>query len=281
MPELPEVEHAARMLRRWLVGRRITRVEADPTRVLRGIEPEDFARALGNRTLESVVRRGKNLLLAFDRDVGLSSHLGMTGRWVRRRAEDPARAHSRVRLHLPGGDVVHYVDQRMFGGLELTTRSDLPRLPAVTTLGPDALEDEIDAAFLARTFARRNSAVKVVLMDQTVLAGLGNIQATEALFRARIHPSRRASELDRRELGAVARGIQKALEHTLGMIDTEELAYLSDGAVIENPFLVYGRAGEPCPRCATPLETLRIGGRASALCPRCQPLTRSAPRRGR
>jgi formamidopyrimidine-DNA glycosylase len=269
MPELPEVEHAARCLRRWLGGAVIARAEADASRVLRGGGTRRaFARSLPGRRLERVERRGKVLLLFFDADVGLLSHLGMTGRWLETAAHD-APQHSHARLGLEGGRALHYCDPRMFGRLALHPASALLGLPEVRALGPDPLHDGIDAARLHGVLAKTGRAVKVALMDQGVLAGVGNIYATEALFRARVHPTRAASSLSRREVGRVAEGIEAAMGAVLAEMK-DELAYLSDGAHVENPFLIYDRAGAPCPRCGRVLEKVTIGGRVSAFCGRCQ-----------
>lgn len=270
MPELPEVEHAARCLRRWLEGAVVVRAEADASRVFRGGGRRDFVRSLPGRCLERIERRGKLLLLFFDADLGLLSHLGMSGRWVDAgRAGGAAPPHSHARLTLEGGRVLHYRDPRMFGRIEIHPASALLGLPAVRALGPDPLNDGIDAAALHATLKKTGRAVKVALMDQGVLAGVGNIYATEALFRARIHPARAASSLTRREVGRIAAGIEAAMGAALaGMKD--ELRYLSDGSHVDNPFLIYDRAGAPCPRCRRALEKLTLGGRTSAFCGKCQ-----------
>jgi formamidopyrimidine-DNA glycosylase len=270
MPELPEVEHAARSLRVWLTGAEIARVEAPESRVFRGGSRRAFQRSLAGRRLERVERRGKVLLLHFDGDVGVLSHLGMTGKWVRRGAQaGGAPPHTRARLVLAGGGAVHYCDPRMFGRLAIHRAAELTSLPEVVALGPDPLADGIDAAALHAALARTARAVKVALLDQRVLAGVGNIYATEALFRAGVHPAREGRTITHREARAIARGIEASFADALGRMG-EEAAYLSDGSHVANPFAVYDRAGEPCPRCGRGLEKLVIGGRTSAFCSRCQ-----------
>jgi formamidopyrimidine-DNA glycosylase len=223
---------------------------------------------MAGRRLERIERRGKVLLLFFDADVGLLSHLGMTGRWLEA-AADAAPQHSHVRLTLEGGRVLHYCDARMFGRIGLHAGTALLDLPEVRALGPDPLTDGIDVPRLHGVLAKTGRAVKVALMDQGVLAGVGNIYATEALFRAKVHPARAASSLSRREVGRVAEGIDAAMGAVLAQMK-DELAYLSDGAHVENPFLIYDRAGAPCPRCGRALEKITLGGRTSAFCGRCQ-----------
>jgi formamidopyrimidine-DNA glycosylase len=269
MPELPEVEHAARSLRRWLAGAAVVRAEADASRLFRDGSRARFCRLLPGRRLERVERRGKVLLLFFDGDVGVLSHLGMTGRWVR--CEAGARVPwSRARLFLDGGAVIHDVDPRMFGRLEIHPAAALGA--CVAGLGPDPLLDGIDADRLHAALARTGRAVKVALMDQAVLAGIGNIQAAEALFRAGIHPARPSRSLSRREVARVALGIEASIAHTLAAMGEGEIAYLSDGAHVDNPFLAYDRAGAPCTQCRRPLDHLTLGGRSTFLCARCQPL---------
>jgi formamidopyrimidine-DNA glycosylase len=271
MPELPEVEHAARCLRAWLDGTTIVRAEAPASRVFREGGRALFRRLLAGRRLERVDRHGKVLLVQFDDDVGLLSHLGMTGRWVRRPAGERV-AHARARLVLSDGSILHYSDPRMFGRLEIHRTPEIAALPSVRELGPDPLLDGIDVTRLHAALARTSRPVKVAIMDQSILAGIGNIQATEALFRAGIHPARPARTLSRRDVARLARAIDDSLAHTLARMDDGEIAYLSDGAHVDNPFLVYDRAAEPCPRCRRPLEHMTLGGRSSVFCARCQPL---------
>ena len=280
MPELPEVEHAARQLRAWMEGRRVVKAAAERCRVLRGQSPQRFASALAGRTLQSVERRGKYLLLAFDRDVGLLAHLGMTGKLVLRRRGEKA-PYSRARFELDDGQAVHLRDPRKFGRLTLASANGLAALPAIASLGPDAWEEPPTLQSLAGRFARTRRPVKVALMDQTVLAGLGNIQVAEALFRAGLDPRRPAHLLRAEELGRLAAAIRESLAYTLARLTPVQgdLAYVEEPGTA-NPFLVYGRVGEPCPRCGQRLRSIVQGARTTHYCARCQapplPLRRSA-----
>jgi formamidopyrimidine-DNA glycosylase len=276
MPELPEVEHAARTLRAWLGGRTIRRAKAADSRIFRGGSPRDFERLLPGRHLERIDRRGKYLLLTFDGGLGLLSHLGMTGKWVRR-SPSPVSGrrtvpkHSHARLELDDGSALHYVDPRLFGQLSLVRGGAVSELPVIRALGPDALRGGVDAARLHAVLARSARPVKVALLDQSVLAGIGNIYATEALFRAGIHPVRPSRSLTLEDASRLAEGIQAVLELAIaGMVGEDEIAYLSQGRGAENRFVIYDRAGTPCPRCGRTLASLVIGGRTSAFCPGCQ-----------
>src|SRR4051812_35046189 len=199
MPELPEVEVAARNLRRWAAGKRVRGVDAGagPSPVLRPDGPGALAALAGGR-VESVDRVGKNLLLTLKKGrapVGLWSHLGMTGKWLRRPARQEAPRFSRVRVALDGGTVLHYVDMRLFGRLRVVPGARFDEVPELRALGPDPLRDGVDARRLHERLSRLRLPIKVALLDQTLLAGVGNIQASEACHRARIDPRRKASSL--------------------------------------------------------------------------------------
>lgn len=257
MPELPEVEVAARSLRRWLLDAPIVGVRTRQTPVVEG-----RLHGLRGQCCVTVERRGKWLRLEFERDT-VFSHLGMTGKWIAREPSAPTEAHEHVRLDLEGRSV-RYVDPRRFG------RVSRGRVAPAgwAALGPDALIDGVDPARL-----RGKRAIKDVLLDQTVLAGVGNIQATEALFHAGVHPARAADALTAAERTALAEAVGWTLRRTLALEDGTEITYLGEKDAT-NPFVVYGRAGEPCPQCRRPLDHLVQAGRTTTFCARCQPAGR-------
>ncbi|MBF5044583.1 bifunctional DNA-formamidopyrimidine glycosylase/DNA-(apurinic or apyrimidinic site) lyase [Aggregicoccus sp. 17bor-14] len=268
MPELPEVEFARRALLRWLEGRRVLSAEADATRVFRGAEPKRFTQLRGR--LQSLERRGKYLLFTFEEGRGLLGHLGMTGKFVRR-PEGHVEPYSRARFHLEGGDVVHFRDPRLFGRLEPAPAGTLLQLPAVAALGLDPLVDGLSAAQLKEALGTSKQDLKVALMDQGRIAGLGNIHAAEALFRAGLHPSRKPASLTGAEWTKLARAIQATLDYAFELNgEGDEMDYLEEPGA-KNPFRIYGRAGEPCRKCRTPVESFTQGGRTTHFCPRCQP----------
>lgn len=272
MPELPEVEFAARALRRWMEGQRVVAAEAAPSRIFRGSEREEFLRRLPGTELAWVERRGKILLLGFTENVGLLSHLGMTGKWVRAVAGTPLPSHVRASLALSNGETVAYRDPRLFGRLAVHPADALLSLPEVRALGPDPLVDGLDAEALRARLARTSRPLKVAIMDQSVIAGVGNIQATEALFLAGLHPARPAASLGPEEARKLVAAILESIEETLAIQgDGDAITYVEE-ARSQNPFRIYGRAGSPCPRCGTELQKLELGGRTSVFCPRCQPL---------
>ena len=265
MPELPEVEHNRRNLERWMRGARIARVETSDVRIVRPEEPSTFVNALTRRTIERVERRGKWLKLTLDDGQRLFVHLGMTGWFERGAPGDPALRFDRVRFELVRRgrpSRVVYVDPRRWGRM-IVSRDDIP---AWRSLGPDPLDEGIDLDRLAAKLARRKKrSIKEVLMDQTVLAGVGNIQAIEALWKARIDPRSNASAITKADVRAIARGLRWTIDRTLA-----DLAKGEVGAA--NPFRIYGRKGEPCPRCGHGLESFVLGGRTTTACPGCQKL---------
>jgi formamidopyrimidine-DNA glycosylase len=279
MPELPEVEFARSCLARWLRGQKLASVEADATRVVRGTPPKTFA-TLAKHRVTQVERRGKWLLIHFDSALGVLAHLGMTGKFELARKGGQTVRWSRVRFARSDGSVVHYRDPRQFGHLRVASLSTLLATEPLKSLGPDAKDHLPTARALAARMSKSRRAVKEVLMDQTVLAGIGNIQATEALFLARIHPARKASSLDIKEIGRIRRGIARSLARTLAMNKGDKITYVEESKRVENPFLVYGKAGDPCPACGTRIEKMVIAGRTSSFCPHCQPRTGAKREKG-
>ena len=275
MPELPEVEIAARNLRRWALGRTVLSFAAEPAarRIFRPSSARALAAALPGGRIAWVRRRGKHLLVALETGagpLGLLSHLGMTGKWLRREAGEAAPSHSRARLGLDDGATLHYRDPRLFGRLRVVPGARFEEVPELAALGPDPLEDGIDLERLAARLARTARPVKVALLDQGLLPGVGNIQAAEALFRARIDPRRRASALGRDEVRRLARAVAASVREAIAREDGPEITYVEEAGA-PNPFRVYAREGERCPRCRrAAIRRLVQAQRSTFFCPRCQ-----------
>ncbi len=276
MPELPEVETASRHLRSWLLGKRIVAARAAKSRVIRGQPPARFAQLKGHKLL-GLDRVGKWMLLRFDGGEGLISHLGMTGKWMRRQKGEAAPSHLRASLELADGHAVDYRDPRLFGRLIRGKVETLQRQASWAALGPDPLPG-IDTARLHATLLRTRRTLKEALMDQRTLAGLGNIYVSESLFRAKLDPRRPGASMmpadTARLAGAIGDSLRAALENEDG---DEPITYVEEGG--ENLFLVYDHAGEPCQECGTPIERIVQGGRSTYFCPHCQPDWRKAARR--
>jgi formamidopyrimidine-DNA glycosylase len=269
MPELPEVEIARRNLARWLEGATIASARVGDKRILDDAQPPlRVTKALAGNKVLRVERRGKWLKLVLARGT-LFSHLGMTGKWVLRDADAPATRSERLRLDLRRkNETVRYLDPRLFGRLVLVGKGE-EDIAEYRELGPDPLLDGIDTKRLREALSKRRRAIKEVLLDQAVLAGVGNIYATEALFRARVDPHRPANTLTATELGRVARAIEASFRKTLAEEDGPEITYVEERGA-KNPFAIYGHGGDPCPRCKRPLTRTVIGGRGTVYCRHCQ-----------
>jgi len=266
MPELPEVEIWREHLERWLVGRRI--VDADvPDRLLRGGQSRRRVESvLRGATVGAVSRRGKFLTLELrGQRPGVLMHLGMTGSFERVPSGAGLPRFTRAVVGLARGERVAFVDVRRLGQFRVVGDTERRRLEA---LGVEPLSRELTASKLFELTRKSRRPIKVFLMDQHRVAGLGNIHAAEALFAAGIHPERSARSLTRDELRGLTRGIRRALRSELRRSRGKTLRYLQQGG--DNTFLVYGHAGEPCPSCGTPIVKIVQGGRSSYYCPSCQ-----------
>ena len=270
MPELPEVETTRRGLAPLVTGQRVAGVTIR-NRALRQPVPRTLPRLIAGATIRALARRGKYLL--FDCGAGtLIVHLGMSGRlWVvRDRA--PAAKHDHFDLELANGTVVRLRDPRRFG-LVLWQKGDAHAHPLLASIGPEPLSDAFDGAWLHRTTRNRDAAIKLVLMDGHVVAGVGNIYANEALFRAGIPPRIAARRLNRERCDVLVEKVRETLELAITAGGSSLRDYVgSDGMAgnYQSQFLVYDRAGEPCQRCGSKLKGIRQGQRSTYYCPACQ-----------
>ena len=270
MPELPEVETTRRGLEPLLVGQRI-RTAVIRNRALRQPVPRQLARHLAGATIRALTRRGKYLLV----DCGTGTlilHLGMSGRlWVAD-GSTPVTAHDHFDLVLENGTAVRLRDPRRFG-LVLWQAGDPLAHALLSRIGPEPLSPDFDGTALYAATRHRSAAIKQVLMDSHVVAGLGNIYANEALFRAVIHPRTAGRRLSRERCALLAQKIQETLELALVAGGSTLRDYVrSDGRAgnFQNEFMVYDRAGKPCYRCGTAIRGMRQGQRSTFYCPGCQ-----------
>lgn len=263
MPELPEVETERGRLAARLEGRRIEAARIDDPRLTRPDDPAGIAARLAGERVEAVERRGKYLVVRLGGHV-LLVHLRMTGSF----RYEPA-SHERAVLELDDGTRVAYRDVRRFGTWLLLEPDEAERHLEIR-LGPEPLGRRFTGAYLAGRLAGRTAPVKAAILDQRTVAGLGNIYADESLWHARIHPLRPAGGLSADEVEELREGIRRALR--LGI--RRQGADLGDGTYaggrMQHEFRVYGRAGEPCDRCGTPIAKTRAGGRGTWYCPACQ-----------
>jgi len=274
VPELPEVETVRRRLEPALVGRRFDHVEILDSRLTRPLDPLGVAAELTGERVRAVGRRGKYLVVRFESGRALLIHLRMTGTLLHvpggsTKGADP---HRRAVVKLEDGSDVIYRDVRRFGTWLLAEPDEVePYLDA--RLGREPLAQAFTTKRLGEALAGRRAPVKAAILDQRRLAGVGNIYADEALWRARVHPLRPAGGLTGEELRALHRGIRAALKAGIARQGATLRDYRTpdgDSGRMQHEFKVYGREGEPCDRCGHPIEKIRAGGRGTWLCPKCQ-----------
>ncbi|HEX5741927.1 MAG TPA: bifunctional DNA-formamidopyrimidine glycosylase/DNA-(apurinic or apyrimidinic site) lyase [Pilimelia sp.] len=279
MPELPEVETVRRGLRQWAVGRPVAAVEVlHPRAVRRHVPgPADFVAALVGRRFTDVRRRGKYLWLPLDSGDALLGHLGMSGQFRVLPADAPDGPHLRVRFRFAAGPQLRFVDQRTFGGLAVSAGG--AELPAeIAHIAADPFDAAFDPAACAARLRGRRTEVKRALLDQTVVSGVGNIYADEALWRARLHGAHRADRLTaaaaRTLLGHVADILREAVDAGGTSFDALYVNVNGESGYFDRALHVYGREGQPCDRCGAPIRREPFMNRSSYSCPDCQPRPR-------
>lgn len=273
MPELPEVETVVNDLRPLVVGFRVESVSLRFPKMVRHPEPEDFVRGLTGRRIEAVTRRGKYILFRLDAPQILVVHLGMTGQLLHVAPDSPYKSHTHAVLGLEGGAELRYRDSRRFGRLLLGEENELTLARQLPRLGPEPLSEQFTAAELGRRLHGRRAPLKVMLLDQSVIAGVGNIYADEAAFRARVRPDRPAGRLGKVALRRLRISLQEVLRAGIrnrGSSIEDFVDVRGDRGRQQEELAVYGRGGLPCVNCGRPLALVRLGGRATVFCRRCQ-----------
>ena len=283
MPELPEVEVVRRGLARWVSGRTVAEVRVTHPRAVRRHVPGvvDFEARLTGQRVGPALRRGKFIWLPLDTDDALVAHLGMSGQMLVRPVEAPDEGHLHVRVRFTDGDTeLRFVDQRTFGGLWLDDL-DAAGLPiGLSHIARDVLDPAFDASSFARDVGRRRTGIKRALLDQSLISGIGNIYADEALWRARLHYARPTETLTRNEIGRLLDAVRAVMGEALDAGGTSFDSLYVDvngtSGYFDRSLAVYGQAGRPCPRCGTTVRRDPFMNRSSFTCPRCQPRPRRA-----
>ena len=274
LPEMPEVETLRRGLVRAAVGQSITGIQVSDERVLKRCSVDSFVERLAGTTVKAVNRRGKYLL--FEMDCGslppfhLVVHLNMKGSIRRFAADVPSQKYECVRVGLSTGDVLVYTDMWTWGGWHFDDASEFTQVADVVSMGPEPLDVGWSGELLAKRIAGRRGLIKAVLLDQKVVAGVGNIYADESLFAARIAPERQASGLDANECDALAASVALTLGNAVRCGGSFGEYVDLDGNPGTYEPRVYGGKGKPCPQCGGLLVKTSIGGRGTTYCPECQ-----------
>jgi formamidopyrimidine-DNA glycosylase len=276
MPELPEVESLRRILVRTAVGRTIVSVRIGEKRLRRRIVA-NFAGAIAGRRIVKLSRRAKYLIVELDGDDVMLVHLGMSGSLTHRHdgfdSGDFDPRHDHLEFSLDDASRLVYNDPRRFGMVRLVERAALASTAELKGLGPEPLSRDFNAAYLATRARGRTAAIKNLLMDQRMVAGIGNIYASEILFRAGVRPTRRAGRVTRDEIAKIAASVPLILRAAIGSNGTTFRSYRDSRGQpgrFASRLRVYGREGKPCYTCSTPIKNVVVGQRASFFCPKCQ-----------
>jgi len=308
MPELPEVEHVVRALRRAIVGRRIVASEIRLPKLIFPTPPSLFKRKLKGSTITGVSRRGKFILIELDSNAALPhrphpsraarlgtpgrttaprrgqpvhhglvlvAHLRMTGKFLSLSADDELPKHAHAIFYLDNERRLVFADQRQFGVMRLIARSRVGNTKGISELAPEPFSDDFSLAYLKETLARSRRSLKTLLLDQTKVLGLGNIYGAEALFRARINPFKIAATLSAPRVARLHQAILEVLRDAIAdsstsRVNLEEKNGFSYGEAFERFWQVYELEGEPCVKCGARIRRIVHGGRSTYWCPRCQ-----------
>ena len=287
MPELPEVETVKRGLSKLIIRKQITKATSDNFKSFPNLLPEIKAFLLGARIV-AVRRRAKVIIIDLDTNYSLVVHLKMTGQLVYRGEENWGAGHpndsligdlpdktTHAELEFSDGSKLFFNDQRKFGWMKLLATPLVEDLPFFQTVGPEPLTEQFTAEVLAKRLQRRaKSCIKAVLLDQTTVAGLGNIYVDESLFLSRIHPETLTAELTSEQIERLTDNIKQVLQQSIDAGGSSSRNYVDAdgkrGNYLDGAY-VYGRAGLPCRLCGTPITKLKVAGRGTHICPVCQP----------
>ena len=272
MPELPEVETVRRDLRE-LRGETFSSCRVSLPRIVTVPGPRQFCSLLKGRTILEVNRRGKYIIFSLDGDREFVAHLGMTGALLFHGPQDPLAKHTHAVFRFESGRELRYIDPRQFGELAVVPVGQYGPLKSLARMGPEPLARSFSVDDLAGRLAT-SAKVKAALMDQGRIAGIGNIYSDEMLFRAGINPLRPANSLSRAELVVLHRAMREVLRGAIARRGTSVDNFMdARGRPGSYQFhhMVYGKKGEPCPVCGTPIRRVKVSGRSSCFCPKCQP----------
>lgn len=273
MPELPEVETVKRTLEEKIVGCKFQGLQVFMPKVVKAGEVDDLAGAITGKKVVRMGRRGKYLLVYLEGNLVLVVHLRMTGQLVLTDSEQELAKHTHVVFNLDNGSQLRFVDQRQFGRIYLVPANALDVISGLKSMGMEPFDPEFTKEYFKKELRNRRTKIKPLLLDQTFIAGIGNIYADEALFRALVHPERPAYSLTPREVARLYQAIKDVLEEGIANRGTSIKDYVDgEGRSGENQhkLRVYGREHQPCLKCKKPIHRIKVGGRSSYFCAKCQ-----------
>lgn len=273
MPELPEVETVRKTLVELVVGKTIKEVTVGwPKIIQHPLEYEQFQDALQGQTIIDVNRKGKFLIFILD-DYALVSHLRMEGNYRLKNENDPKDKHTHIIFHFKDGTELRYRDVRKFGTMHLFTKGTEETVPPLSKLGPEPFSNSFTTDYLKEKFAKTERIIKAVLLDQTIVTGLGNIYVDEVLHRAEIHPERKAKSLTDQEIARLREQAAATLQESIAVGGSSVNTYMNSHGLTgsyQEQLLVYGRKGEACLQCGEQIEKIKAAGRGTHFCPNCQ-----------
>jgi len=270
MPELPEVETVRRTLEQVLVSKKITHISVFYAKMIQHQSMEDFTTLLQNQTFKSLDRRGKYLIFNFD-SLSLLVHLRMEGKFFIRSMNDPIQKHEHVAFDLDNGMSLRYHDTRKFGTMELLPTEKIS--DRLSFLGPEPMSDSLTFAYLYPKIKKSQKTIKSLLLDQTIISGLGNIYVDEVCFLSRIHPSKKGNRLTKKQIESIITSAQKVIGKAIELGGSTIRSYTSSLGVtgrFQNELFVHTREGEPCKECGATILKTKVSGRGTYYCPVCQ-----------
>ncbi|MBC2116552.1 DNA-formamidopyrimidine glycosylase [Listeria booriae] len=272
MPELPEVENVRATLAELVIGKKIDRVSVGVPKMIVGMPAEAFIDNMIDQQIEAVRRRGKFLLIDTT-DGTLLSHLRMEGKYRLNNASDPVDKHTHVIFHFTDDTELRYLDVRKFGTMELVPKHQEDTTKSIQKLGPEPLSAKFEKKAFGTKLQKSGRAVKTVLLDQSLVAGIGNIYADEICFQAKVLPERPANTLKPAEITRLYESTKAIMTEAVALGGSTIRTYVNSQGKIggyQEKLQVYGEKGNPCPRCGTPIVKIKLNGRGTHFCPKCQ-----------
>ncbi|WP_129045179.1 DNA-formamidopyrimidine glycosylase [Companilactobacillus metriopterae] len=272
MPEMPEVETVRRGLQQQIVGKKIEKVDIRYPNLITG-DTADFVDTVTGATFISVNRRAKFLELNLDTGLTIISHLRMEGKYKVSKDQSAIDKHSHAIFYLDSGEMLIYNDVRKFGRMQLWKTSDLSDNPSIKKLGPEPLSDDFKLSILYPRVIKHRKDIKTVLLDQSVISGLGNIYVDEVLWKSKINPLAKANELSESDVQKIMDTSNEEMEVAIKSGGSTIRSYVDSTGHkgnMQDLLQVYGKEGTPCPRCGTDIEKIKVNGRGTHFCPNCQ-----------